>query len=109
MRQIEKFVLLRSIDTLWMDHLDNMGYLRDSVRLRAYGQKDPLVEYKNEGIKMFQRLLEAIQATVVNTIYKIALAPAGQVVARPASKQKIGRNDPCYCGSGKKFKKCCGR
>ncbi|MFH1966575.1 MAG: preprotein translocase subunit SecA, partial [Patescibacteria group bacterium] len=75
MRQIEKYVLLRSIDTLWMDHLDNMDHLRDSVRLRAYGQKDPLVEYKNEGIKMFRKLLESIQATVVNTIYKVSLAP----------------------------------
>ncbi len=117
MRQIEKFVLLRSIDTLWMDHLDNMGYLRDSVRLRAYGQKDPLVEYKNEGIKMFQQLLEAIQATVTNTIYKVTLGPMSREsdsqrggptpLAKP--KQKIGRNSPCPCGSGKKYKKCCGK
>lgn len=114
MRQIEKFVLLRSIDTLWMDHLDNMDHLRDSVRLRAYGQKDPLVEYKNEGIKMFQHLLNSIQVTVVSTIYKVALAPANQ--GRPeqspkpsGDKRKVGRNDPCPCGSGKKYKKCCGK
>ena len=119
MRQIEKFVFLRSIDALWMDHLENMDYLRDSVRLRAYGQKDPLVEYKNEGIKLFQRLLAAIQSTMVNTIYKVALAPAGQNYSRQSplgqnkrpdgGKRKIGRNDPCPCGSGLKFKKCHGQ
>ena len=125
MRQIEKFVFLRSIDALWMDHLENMDYLRDSVRLRAYGQKDPLVEYKNEGIKLFQRLLAAIQSTMVNTIYKVALAPAGQNYSRQSplgqnkrpdgGKRKIGRNDPCPCGkinpkTGKpmKYKKCHG-
>ncbi|MFH1461261.1 MAG: preprotein translocase subunit SecA [Patescibacteria group bacterium] len=113
MRQIEKFVLLRSIDTLWMDHIDNMDHLRDSVRLRAYGQKDPLVEYKNEGIRLFQRLLDSIQATVVNMIYKVTLAPAGQSHPERSegsfNKSKPGRNSPCPCGSGKKFKKCCGK
>ncbi len=113
MQQIEKFVMLRSIDTLWMDHLDNMDHLRDSVRLRAYGQKDPLVEYKNEGIKMFKSLLGAIKATIVNTIYKISLGPAQNTsnvaAGKPTGKDKVGRNDPCPCGSGKKFKKCCGK
>jgi len=109
MRQVEKFVLLRSIDTLWMDHLDNMDYLRDSVRLRAYGQKDPLVEYKNEGIKMFRRLLETIQTTIVNTIYKVSLGPVPpqENFVRVGDKKSVGRNDPCPCGSGKKYKKCC--
>lgn len=120
MRQIEKFVLLRSIDTLWMDHLDNMDHLRDSVRLRAYGQKDPLVEYKNEGIRLFQRLLSSIESMVANTIYKVALAPAdtnaladetrqSRAPSAVARNKKIGRNDPCPCGSGKKFKKCHGK
>lgn len=131
MRRIEKYVLLRSLDTLWMDHLDNMDHLRDSVRLRAYGQRDPLVEYKNEGIRLFQRLMGAIQSTVVNMIYKVSLAPNAPVTpaldrgavakqsfgGQPAkttpetvdSKEKVGRNDPCPCGSKKKFKKCCGR
>jgi len=113
MRKIEKFVLLRSIDMLWMEHLDNMEHLRDSVRLRAYGQKDPLVEYKNEGMRLFQNLLAAIQSTVVSTIYKVSLAPvtsasSGRSVSFSKQK-KVGRNDPCPCGSGKKFKKCCGR
>jgi preprotein translocase subunit SecA len=123
MRQIEKFVMLRIIDMLWMDHLDNMDHLRDSVRLRAYGQKDPLVEYKNEGHRLFQKLLAAIQSNIVGMIYKISLAkqPIGQEVknnqfrkASPIASggqsmaKKIGRNDPCPCGSGKKYKKCCG-
>jgi len=122
MRQIEKFVLLRNIDTLWMNHLDNMDHLRDSVKLRAYGQKDPLVEYKNEGIKLFQNLLDAIQVGVVNTIYKVSLAPAnnteqarhihqqaGSKGKKDKKPQKLGRNSPCPCGSGKKYKKCCGK
>ncbi len=127
MRRVEKFVLLRSLDTLWMDHLDNMDHLRDSVRLRAYGQRDPLVEYKNEGVRLFKRLIRAIQSTVVNTIYKVSLAPnapvarevQGTPLRQPSGtapeamgtvpKTKIGRNAPCPCGSNKKFKKCCGR
>ena len=107
MRQIEKFVLLRSLDILWMDHLDNMEHLRDSVRLRAYGQKDPLVEYKNEGMRLFQRLLDAFQSMVVDTIYKVDLVPASPQVAPQQGRAKVGRNDPCPCGSGKKYKKCC--
>jgi preprotein translocase subunit SecA len=113
MRQVEKHVFLRSMDTLWMDHLDNMDHLRDSVRLRAYGQKDPLVEYKNEGMRLFQRLLASVQSTVVNMIYKVALAPTSENVRPLASNtsqnKKPGRNDPCPCGSGKKYKKCHGK
>ncbi len=113
MRQVERFVMLRSIDSLWMDHIDNMSHLRDSVKLRAYGQRDPLVEYKNEGMRLYQRLLGSIQSTIVNMIFKVGLAPASQpsapaqVSASPG--QKVGRNSPCPCGSGKKFKKCCGK
>ena len=133
MRQIEKAVMLRTMDMLWMEHLDNMEHLRDSVRLRAYGQRDPLVEYKKEGHLIFQQLLQNIQANIVSTIYKVELAaqaptmprgietrgrearsqgsnqPAPAVASRPAGSKKIGRNDPCPCGSGKKYKKCCGR
>jgi preprotein translocase subunit SecA len=114
MRQIEKFVMLRNIDVLWMEHLDNLEHLRDSVRLRAYGQKDPLVEYKNEGHRLFQKLLAAIQSGLVNTIYKVSLAPASEnnviLRARPEeSRGKISRNSPCPCGSGKKYKRCHGQ
>jgi len=108
---LKNLVLLRSVDSLWMDHLDSMDYLRDSVRLRAYGQKDPLIEYKNEGIKLFQQLLASIQSTIVNTIYKVALAPDNAPASKSISSNsdKIGRNSPCPCGSGLKYKKCCGK
>ncbi|MFH1671578.1 MAG: preprotein translocase subunit SecA [Candidatus Portnoybacteria bacterium] len=112
MRQVEKFVMMRSLDMLWMDHLDNMGYLRDSVRLRAYGQKDPLVEYKNEGMSLFKRLLDSIQSTAVDMVFKVGLAPAEKNphVRHPMSNtSKVGRNSPCPCGSGKKHKKCHGK
>ena len=135
MRELEKFVLIRTIDILWMDHLDAMEYLRDSVRLRAYGQKDPLVEYKREGREMFVRLLDTIRSQVVNTIFKVELrqssrqsdagvtesSPENDVSAGnllendsasvkvPQGTNRVGRNDPCWCGSGKKYKKCHGK
>ena len=111
MRRLEKFVLLRVIDMLWMDHLDTMDHLRDSVRLRAYGQKNPLVEYKNEGHRLFQKLLSAIETNVTTTLFKAGTFNSPQKQEKVAEKQKgdIGRNDPCPCGSGKKYKKCCGK
>ena len=75
-------VALRASDTLWMDHLDNMDHLRDSVRLRAYGQKDPLVEYKNEGMRLFQKLLTDIQSAVVSLVYRASLRPSSVSAAR---------------------------
>ena len=120
MRQVEKIISLRTLDMLWMEHLENMEYLRDSVRLRAYGQQDPLVEYKNEGHKMFQQLLITFETNIAQTILKVSLTPAQPIVQAPASsvnssapnyasgaRDKPGRNDPCPCGSGKKYKKCC--
>ena len=114
MRKIEKIISLRTLDMLWMDHLENMEYLRDSVRLRAYGQQDPLVEYKNEGHKMFQNLLSMIELSIAQTILKVSIAPKPAVAPvissspiQQALKRKPGRNDPCPCGSGKKYKKCC--
>jgi preprotein translocase subunit SecA len=137
MRQVEKFVLLSVIDNLWMDHLDIIENLRQGINLRGYGQKDPLVEYKNEAFKMFEQLINAIDDEVVHRIYKIQVQeppevhakhqhvitrPAGsssngevsQGVQKPKSpsaksdvdKKKLGRNEPCWCGSGKKYKKC---
>ena len=127
MRQLEKLVLLRVIDELWMDHLENMEYLRDSVRLRAYGRRDPLVEYKIEGQKMFEQLLANIELQVAGMIFKVGLtqtAPVvnqqavanlggeesgpGHTVKKDTTHGEINRNDPCWCGSGKKFKKCHG-
>ena len=118
--QAAKFISLRTLDMLWLEHLENMEYLRDSVRLRAYGQQDPLVEYKNEGHKMFRKLLETLESTVANTILRVSLAPVqkAQVSSSPhyvaGLRRKVGRNDPCPCGkinpqTGKpmKYKKCC--
>jgi len=129
-RQIEKTVLLRTIDELWMTHLEEMEHLRDSVGLRAYGQRDPLVEYKTEGHRLFQDFLGALNKQVAGLVFRVGLitqpqpvqyivpAKEGELnashqssnkVGRPtAAKAKVGRNDLCPCGSGKKYKKCHG-
>jgi len=121
MRQLEKAVCLKVLDTLWVEHLENMNHLRDSVRLRAYGQQDPLIEYKSEGHKMFRQLLQTIDLTIANAVFKASLVskkaeapaansatPAPDYATRPRNiKRKVGRNDPCPCGSNKKYKKCC--
>ena len=115
MRQLERLVCLQVIDAFWVEHLENMEYLRDSVRLRAYGQQDPLVEYKTEGHKMFKRLLEAIDTTIANTILKSELKFHPRPVLGKLGRKKIGRNDPCPCGAkhpdGRpvKYKHCHGR
>lgn len=137
---IEKGFYLRAIDTLWVEHLDQMAYMREGIGLRGYGQKDPLVEYKNEAYGMFSELMSNIQKQVVYSIYKMAdvkkLAPepqqlqkqhlhgaqknmgktngagpvpAAAVQSAEISLPKVGRNDPCPCGSGKKYKKCHGQ
>ena len=143
MRGIEKAIMLQTIDMMWMNHLDEVDYLREGIGLRGYGQRDPLIEYKREAFDMFSHLMEGIRSAVVHTIFKISLAPAVQAeiatdklqykgatdeieqfgAAKNESgenqksapqkpfvnDEKIGRNDPCSCGSGKKFKKCCGK
>lgn len=124
MRDLERYILLRVVDNKWMDHLDAMDQLRTGIGLRAYGQKDPLVEYKFEAYNMFQEMIEGIQEDVVRYLYKVRVVPQEQEqrVKHVAENygdnaertpvrvgKKIGRNDPCPCGSGKKYKKCCGR
>ena len=114
MRQAERFVCLQILDTFWEEHLDNMEHLRDSVRLRAYGQQDPLVEYKSEGHRMFKKLLEDIDLSIANAIFQAEIKPAGpkpreEKFAPAGQKNGVGRNDPCPCGSGKKYKKCHGK
>ena len=122
MGQLIKIVALKAIDTLWQEHLSNMEHMKDSVRLRAYGGKDPLVEYKNEGHRLFTQLLEEIDATIGNNILKATFTPhhhgdghshnhshAVPKVARDLAQknpQEVGRNDECPCGSGRKWKKC---
>ena len=131
MRQLERVIILRTVDEKWMDHLDAMDDLREGVGLRAYGQKDPLVEYKMEAYEMFQNMIAAIQEDVVRAVFRLEVvreerrrpvavdiqASHGPVSAntdsgpkQPVQKKKTpGRNDPCWCGSGKKYKKCHGR
>jgi preprotein translocase subunit SecA len=125
MRQVERHILLAVIDRLWVEHLTAMDDLREGVGLQAYGQRDPLVVYKTEGYKMFQRLLDNIQHDVVHTMFRVQPAVAEQPVrtrlteevttnrdngaTAPTKKRKIGVNDPCPCGSGKKYKHCHGR
>ncbi len=115
-------LLLQTIDLLWIEHLEAMEHMRSSVRLRAYGQRDPLIEYKNEAIRMF-RELEAMIKTQFSHLLSHVNAPLAATpqqhelrlsrdeskVSAPTGSKKIGRNDPCYCGSGKKYKKCHGK
>jgi preprotein translocase subunit SecA len=132
---LEKAYTLQAIDMLWMDHLDVMDHLRDSVRLRAYGQRDPLVEYKNEAIRLFRNLQGAIQSAIVAAVFRIGiqqLAPhthqqqtirnkqqEGTTMSHGSNdfsaKAEVGRNDPCPCGAThpdgrpKKYKHCHGK
>ncbi len=105
--QVCRFVGLRVIDTLWQDHLSYMDHVRDSVRLRAYAGRDPLVEYKNEGHKAFGQLLQMLDASIAENILKAGIAKKSQI-PNPKSQtnpkfqiknSKIGRNDPCPCGA----------
>lgn len=139
MRSIEKSIMLQVMDMAWMNHLDEIDYLREGIGLRGYGQRDPLVEYKREAFDMFSSLMENIRETVVNNIYRVSLVanqreiPSNKLDYKgaqeptqfgsaaeengqkeekkqsPIQSEKIGRNDPCPCGSGKKYKKCCGK
>ncbi len=120
LREIERLVLLRLVDEKWMDHIDAMEQLREGIGLRAYGQKDPLVEYRFEGYEMFQNMIDNIQEDVVRYVFRVNVVPgpeARQVVESHGEGEnraperrggKVGRNAPCPCGSGKKYKKCCG-
>ena len=144
MRVLERGVMLRVIDSKWMDHLHVMDSLREGIGLRAYGQKDPLLEYKHEAYEMFMEMIAAIQEGIVTLIFKVRLVDPAQAVAQrqiqgrtnedtiggtsgflsaardgaergsdsaPMQRKvdKVGRNEPCPCGSGLKYKRCCGR
>ena len=128
MREVERMVLLKNVDLQWMDHIDAMDELQKGIRLRAYAQHDPVVEYRTEGFDMFDAMIATIREDTARMILTVRLktkeAPKREAVAKetgttasdtPAQKQpvkkgeKVGRNDPCPCGSGKKYKKCCGR
>jgi len=124
MRDIEKLVMLRVIDSAWIEQLHNMDVLREGIGLRGWGGRDPLIEYKIEGYSMFQEMMRGVREQILSMILKVQLAgeeaaaPKKRVVHYGAPPQKgervpvratvkVGRNDPCPCGSGKKYKKCC--
>ncbi|WDV46137.1 preprotein translocase subunit SecA [Clostridiaceae bacterium M8S5] len=124
MRDIERIILLKVVDGKWMDHIDAMDQLRQGIGLRAMGNVDPVLAYKNEGFDMFQDMIKTIQEETVRTLYNISIeqnverkrvaevtgASHGSGKPKTVIKgKKIGRNDPCPCGSGKKYKKCCGK
>ena len=134
MRELENLVMLKVVDNHWMEHLDAMDMLREGVGLRAYGQKDPLVEYKFEAFDMFEAMIEAIEDDVVKYMYRVNVisqpsmtmddplenatmnnptvdTPEEEAVKQPVVNKgpEVGRNDPCPCGSGKKYKNCCGK
>ena len=129
MRELERVILLRVVDEYWMDHIDAMDDLKQGIRLRAYANTDPIVAYKQESLSMFEEMIAAIQAETVRRLFSVRLRKDEEVkrerVAKatvenvggdgttpkkqPRKVTKIGRNDPCPCGSGKKYKNCCGR
>ena len=123
MRELEKVVMLKVVDAKWMDHLDAMDMLRQGIGLRAYGQKDPLIEYKIEAFDMFSQMIEHIQEDIVRYIYRVNIVTQAEDRLAQATtshgddvgpkepvraKDTVGRNELCPCGSGKKYKKCCG-
>jgi preprotein translocase subunit SecA len=112
MRMLERMVMLSALDRLWTQHLTMVENIRQGVGLEAVGHNDPLVMYKSKGHLLFQDLMENIKHTVVRMIYRVSVVKrqerpeAGRV---EKGRKKVGRNDPCPCGSGKKYKHCCGR
>ena len=138
MRYLERVIFLQMVDTYWKEHLLNMDHLKEGIGLRGYGQKNPLNEYKREGFEMFANMIETVKQQTLTTLFRIKIASEEDVDREALEKkkrqqaelrlsrggqdstgsqqqpmkregEKIGRNDPCPCGSGRKFKKCCGR
>ena len=128
MRELERVIMLRVVDEYWMDNIDAMDDLKQGIGLRAYAQHDPVVEYKNEGYAMFQAMITAIREETVRRLFAVRIKPAQEVKRERVAKEtgtgaavnaqikkqpvrkaatKVGPNDPCPCGSGQKYKKCC--
>ncbi|MBQ7000622.1 MAG: preprotein translocase subunit SecA [Oscillospiraceae bacterium] len=128
MRELERVIMLRVVDEYWMDNIDAMDDLKQGIGLRAYGQHDPVVAYKEEGFQMFESMIEAIREETIRRMFSVQLRPAQEVKREKVAKEtgtaaatksevkkkpvrnaekKVGPNDPCPCGSGKKYKKCC--
>jgi preprotein translocase subunit SecA len=132
LRHLEKVIYLQSIDTLWKEHLLAMDHLKEGIGLRGYGQRNPLQEYQKEGYEMFMELIQHIKEETVGKLFRVQIARPEEVKKFEAARKqpivlshgdeieekqktvkregkKVGRNDPCPCGSGKKYKKCHGR
>ena len=127
MRELERIFMLRTVDEYWMDHIDAMNELRHGIRLRAYGNENPVDAYKRESFNMFEDMVQSVRNDTVRRLFsvrkqenqeikreRVAVATGegfsdGTVKKQPRRVNKIGRNDPCPCGSGKKYKVCCGR
>ena len=126
MRDVEKAILLRNVDTKWMEHLENNDELKEYVGLNSYAQRDPVAMYRIEAADLFDKMISDIRSATVRQVLTVAprvqntervavvkasdmqTSADGSVVRKPATSKKVGRNDPCPCGSGKKYKKCCG-
>ncbi|MBW2635738.1 MAG: SEC-C domain-containing protein [Deltaproteobacteria bacterium] len=131
-RNLERYIMLQTVDNLWKDHLLSMDHMKEGIGLRGYAQQNPLLIYKKEGFEMFQDMIARIQEETLSILFRIQLAEPDELEElhkpkeqnlifsggegekpkkKPAkrSEKKVGRNAPCPCGSGKKFKKCCGR
>ena len=126
MRELERVIMLKVIDSRWMDHIDDMDQMRQGISLQSYAQKDPLIEYKYASYDMFEEMSNSIQLDTVKTLYRVRVVTEAKreevakpmftnkddsLTAKPKQRTtaKVGRNDPCPCGSGKKYKNCCGR
>ena len=128
MREVERVIMLRVVDEYWMDNIDAMDDLKQGIGLRAYGQHDPVIAYKEEGFQMFQGMINAIREETVRRMFAVRIAPQQEIKRQKVAKEtsasgtaeatvkkqpvrnkdkKVGPNDPCPCGSGKKYKKCC--
>ena len=125
MRELERVFMLRVVDEYWMDNIDAMDDLKQGIGLRAYGQHDPVIAYKEEGYEMFQAMITAIREETIRRLMTVELRPSQEVKRQRVATEfstsgdktvksqpvrvtgKVGPNDPCPCGSGKKFKKCC--
>ena len=113
-KEIEKRIFLQSIDLNWKSHIQYLEQLRQVIGLRSYGQRDPLIEYKKEAFELFSNLLNKLKLDFITILINLKVVTEQQEEDRPTiidqikSGKKIGRNEPCSCGSGKKFKHCCG-
>jgi preprotein translocase subunit SecA len=130
-RQLERIVMLQVVDNLWKDHLLSMDHLKEGIGLRGYAQQNPLIVYKKEGFEMFNEMIGRVKEETLGLLFRVQIAESENIEAMRQPKQqnmvlshgdanapkkpvqrkgqKVGRNEPCPCGSGKKFKKCCGK